>query len=62
MSNSGLPYSLVQRAPEPPWQRSYDVTPDGEHFVMIRHESEAIPDRIQVVVNWFEELKEKVGN
>jgi hypothetical protein len=24
---------------------------------MIRHEPEAIPDRINIVLNWFEELK-----
>ena len=40
----------------------YDVAPDGEHFIMIRHEPEAIPDRINIVTNWFEELKARVGN
>jgi Tol biopolymer transport system component len=37
--------------------RSYAVAPDGEHFLMIRHEPAAIPDRINIVQNWFEELK-----
>lgn len=45
-----------------PYIRSYDIAPDGEHFVMIRHEPAAIPDRIDIVINWFEELKAKVGN
>jgi len=35
----------------------YDVSPDGEHFVMIQ---EAGPTQIHVVQNWFEELKEHV--
>ena len=48
------------RAPEEPFLRNYDVTPDGEHFVMIRHEPEAIPNRINIVLNWFEELKRLV--
>ena len=35
---------------------NYDVTADGQRFLMIRHEEEA-PRRINVVVNWAEELK-----
>jgi hypothetical protein len=37
----------------------YDVWPDGQSFVMIRV---ADPDaaRIHVVLNWVEELKQKV--
>lgn len=36
----------------------YDVTPDGQRF-MIRSEEESAPTRIHVVLNWTEELKEK---
>jgi len=36
------------------------VTPDGEHFIMIRREPAAIPNRIHVVLNWFEELRRLV--
>ena len=35
---------------------NYDVTADGQRFLMIRHQEEA-PRRINVVVNWTEELK-----
>ena len=42
------------------YERTFEVTPDGEHFVMIRHEPEAIPDRINIVLNWFDELDSKV--
>ena len=37
----------------------YDVTPDGERFLMIK-ESEKQVTQIQVVLNWFEELKRLV--
>ncbi|HJT88852.1 MAG TPA: hypothetical protein VJ732_13375, partial [Bryobacteraceae bacterium] len=39
--------------------RNYDVTPDGQHFLMLR--GEPPPDervtRLHVVLNWFTELK-----
>ena len=36
----------------------YDIHPDGQRFVMVeRIETEALPTEIQVVLNWFEELK-----
>jgi hypothetical protein len=38
--------------------RAYDVTPDGELFVMIPQSQTAT--RIHVVLNWFEELKRLV--
>jgi Tol biopolymer transport system component len=34
---------------------NYDVTPDGEHFVMVKEESGA--GRLNVVLNWSAELK-----
>jgi Tol biopolymer transport system component len=38
----------------------YDVTPDGERFLMLKPvETEASPTHINVVLNWFEELKQK---
>ncbi len=39
---------------------NYDVTPDGQRFLMIRSEEEPAPTRIHVVLNWAEELKAKV--
>ena len=38
----------------------FDIMPDGERFVMIRREPKAIPDRIHVVVNWYDELRRLV--
>ena len=38
----------------------FEVMPDGEHFLMVRAEPEAIPTRLHVILNWFEELKARV--
>ncbi len=40
--------------------RSYDVTPDGQRLVSIKSVQEAYPTKVNVVENWFEELKQKV--
>ena len=39
--------------------RNYDVTPDGQRFVMIKTEEEEAK-QLNIVLNWFEELKERV--
>ena len=40
---------------------NYDVSPDGERFLMIRHvEDASTTPQIIVVQNWFEELKRLV--
>jgi serine/threonine-protein kinase len=39
----------------------YDVTPDGQRFLMIQAKEEPAPNRIRVVLNWAEELKAKVA-
>jgi len=38
--------------------QDYDVSPDGQRFVMIQTEA---PTRIHVILNWFEELREAKG-
>ncbi len=45
--------------------RDYDITPDGERFVVIMpadsaESGEPVRPRIHIVLNWFEELKERV--
>ncbi len=43
--------------------RQYDVSSDGQRFVMVKESSdqgERPPDQINVVLNWFEELKRLV--
>jgi hypothetical protein len=39
---------------------NYDITPDGERFIMIKLEEGSEPTQINVVLNWFEELKRRV--
>jgi Tol biopolymer transport system component/predicted Ser/Thr protein kinase len=36
---------------------NYDVLPDSQQFVMIRQDALPAPTKINVVLNWFEELK-----
>jgi serine/threonine protein kinase/Tol biopolymer transport system component len=40
----------------------YDVSPDGQRFLMLKpsEQTQAGPTQINVVLNWFEELKQKV--
>ncbi len=39
---------------------NYDVTPDGQRFVMVRSGQTVVQSQINVVLNWFEELKRLV--
>jgi serine/threonine protein kinase len=39
---------------------NYDVGLEGETFIMIRTETESTASRLNVVVNWFEELERRV--
>ena len=51
-----------QPSPNPVPTANYDVSPDGQRFLMIKPsgQGQAAPTQINVVLNWFEELKEKV--
>ena len=42
------------------WSLYYDVDPDGERFLMIQGPEETRGPRINVILNWFEELKQRV--
>jgi Tol biopolymer transport system component len=46
----------------PGWTRprSYDVTADGEHFLLTKLPVEKSPPRVMVVLNWTEELKQRI--
>ncbi len=41
--------------------RSYDITPDGQHFIMLRNEPPADQPvtKLTVVLNWFDELRRR---
>ena len=48
-----------------PFYRSFDVMPDGDRFVVVlpdeeQDSGETVRPRIHVVLNWFQELKERV--
>ena len=48
--------------PTPATLTNYDVSPDGQRFLMLKptEQAQAAPTQINVVLNWFEELKQKV--
>jgi Tol biopolymer transport system component len=48
--------------PTPILNANYDVSPDGQRFLMLKPSdpAEAVPTQINVVLNWFEELKRRV--
>jgi serine/threonine-protein kinase len=59
----GKPGLLFERAyvPTPRSFPDYDVSPDGQRFLMLKAtERSEGPDQINVVLNWFEELKRRV--
>jgi len=48
--------------PAPFGSANYDVSPDGQRFLMVKasKQTEAAPTQINIVQNWFEELKQRV--
>jgi serine/threonine-protein kinase len=47
--------------PSPATSPNYDVSPDGQRFLMLKSaEAGEAPTQINVVLNWFEELKRRV--
>jgi serine/threonine-protein kinase len=61
---SGPPRVLFTGAypDNPGWTRprSYDVTPDGERFLLTKLPADRPRPRITIVLNWLEELKQRV--
>jgi Tol biopolymer transport system component len=61
---AGKPRMLFegQYQPTPVTFPNYDVTSDGQRFLMLKptEQAQAAPTQINVVLNWFEELKRKV--
>ena len=45
---------------DPGYFHDFDVSADGQRFLLIRTEPESRPLRIDVVLNWFDELRTKV--
>ena len=42
------------------WLQDYDVAPDGRFLMIKRSEEELAPPSIHIVLNWLEELKQRV--
>ena len=59
--SAGKPKMLFEGpyVPSPRSLADYDVTPDGQRFLMLKN-AEQKPGEISVVLNWTEELKQKV--
>jgi eukaryotic-like serine/threonine-protein kinase len=61
---AGTPRMLFEGRYEPPPvpTSNYDVSPDGQSFLMLKasEQAQAAPTQINVVLNWFEELKRRV--
>jgi eukaryotic-like serine/threonine-protein kinase len=51
-----------QYQPTPTTSPNYDVSHDGQRFLMLKPTDQALaaPTQVNVVLNWFEELKQKV--
>ena len=61
--SAGKPRVLFEGtyAPTPLSLPDYDVSPDGQRFLMLKPSEQAqAPTQINVVLNWFEELKRRV--
>lgn len=60
-SSAGRPRALFDLpASGGPRGFGYDVTPDGKHFVVNKEGSQIRFTRMNVVLNWFEELQRKM--
>jgi serine/threonine-protein kinase len=61
---AGRPLVLFEGdyVPTPLQFPDYDVSPDGQRFLMLKpiEQEAAAPTQINVVLNWFEELKQRV--
>jgi len=58
------PVRLFTIPPEYPAQASdnfYDVSSDGERFLMARGLGDTGLNEVYLVTNWFEELRERMG-
>jgi hypothetical protein len=64
--NPGTPRSLFQAHPSTgpaqygTFNSRYDVSSDGKRFIILEPIADAAPEPFKVVVNWTEELKQRV--
>jgi serine/threonine-protein kinase len=60
--SAGKPRMLFKGPYQAGASSNYDVSPDGQRFLMLKpvESAQSAPTQINVVLNWFEELKQKV--
>ena len=44
-----------------PYRAGYNVTPDGQRFIIVKVSGGSAPRQINVIVNWFEELRRRAS-
>jgi hypothetical protein len=42
--------------------RDFDVLADGQRLLLIRTDPDSRPTRVDVILNWFDELRRRVGS
>jgi serine/threonine-protein kinase len=58
---AGTPYRLFTGQFTPGLDRAnYDAMPDGQHFVIVKPTGVVLPPRVNITLNWIEELKQRV--
>lgn len=64
--NAGTPHVLFEgkfeaRPGGPQAEADYDVSPDGQRFLMVKASAQAKTEvQLHVVLNWFTELQQRV--
>lgn len=61
MTAAGFDAASPRRLFSAPGLGGYGVSPDGRRFVMVRPEPQPTPAHLNLVVGWFDELKQKVS-
>lgn len=54
----GFGFSNNRKILEGKYLTSFDVSPDGKKFIMVKDEHGTLPKQLRVVLNWTEELKQ----
>jgi hypothetical protein len=58
---ASMPEKLFQGTYYSQYGHNWDISPDGNRFLMLKPPAAAAPrPKINVVLNWFEELKQRV--
>ena len=55
-----LPVTGILRDTFSGGDRNYDIMPDGQKFLVVRRPEQTGQPQIYIILNWFEELKERV--